>query len=82
MDIYKIIINDPIYSIIAVLLALIFIFSIIKKYSRLILGAASLIIIYLSYLFITDQNIPASKEDLKEQINKDLGKIQKQMIER
>ena len=82
MDIYKIIINDPIYSIIAVLLALIFIFSIIKRYSRLILGAASLIIIYLSYLFITDQNIPASKEDLKEQINKDLGKIQKQMIER
>ena len=82
MDIYKIIINDPIYSIIAILLALIFIFSIIKRYSRLILGAASLIIIYLSYLFITDQNIPASKEELKEQINKDLGKIQKQMIER
>ena len=82
MDIYKIIVNDPIYSIIAVLLALIFIFSIIKRYSRLILGAASLIIIYLSYIFITGQNIPASKEDLKEQINKDLEKIQKKMIDK
>ena len=82
MDIYKIIINDPIYSIIAVLLALIFIFSIIKRYSRLILGAASLIIIYLCYIFITGQNIPASKEDLKEQINRDLEKIQKQMIDK
>jgi len=37
---------------------------------------------YLSYIFITGQNIPASKEDLKEQINKDLGKIQKQMIDK
>ncbi len=75
MDIYNIIINDPLYLVISILLALIFIFTIIKKYSKWILGVLAIIIIYIIYLIYTGQAIPTNTEELKNSINENIPSL-------
>ena len=71
MDIYNIIINDPVYSTIAVLIFLIVLFSIIKKYARLILLSIALFVLYIIYIWFNGHEIPESTSQLKKQITKD-----------
>ena len=71
MDIYNIIINDPVYLTIAVLISLIVLFSIIKKYARLILFSIATFVLYLGYIWFNGNEIPESTSDLKKQITKD-----------
>ena len=71
MDIYNIIINDPVYSTIAVLIFLIVLFSIIKKYARLILLSIALFVLYIGYIWFNGNEIPESTSQLKKQITKD-----------
>ena len=71
MDIYNIIINDPVYLTIAVLISLIVLFSIIKKYARLILFSIATFVLYLGYIWFNGSEIPESTSDLKKQIAKD-----------
>ena len=71
MDIYNIIINDPVYSTIAVLIFLIVLFSIIKKYAKLILLSIALFVLYISYIWFNGHEIPESTSQLKKQITKD-----------
>ena len=76
MDIYNIIINDPLYLVISILLALIFIFTIIKRYSKWILGVLTIIALYIVYLIYIGQPIPTSTEELKKSINKNIPGLQ------
>ena len=71
MDLYNLILNDPLYSTIAVLLALIVVFSVIKRYAKLIIFAVSIFVIYISYLIYQGNNIPETTEELKKQMKKD-----------
>ena len=58
MDIYNIIINDTVYLTIAVLISLIVLFSIIKKYARLILFSIATFVLYLGYIWFNGSEIP------------------------
>ena len=71
MDIFNIIINDPLYLIIAILLALIFIFSIIKKYAKWIITIVAIIIMYLGYIMYQGNQIPTTADELQDKIVKD-----------
>tara|TARA_B100000945_G_C19831238_1_gene345104 strand:- start:18 stop:278 length:261 start_codon:yes stop_codon:yes gene_type:complete len=75
MDLFNIIINDPLYLTISILLALIFIFSIIKRYAKWIIAIITIIIIYLCYLMYQDNEIPKTTDELKDKIVKDSESI-------
>ena len=70
VDIIDIIINEPIYLTIAVFLLLIIVYSILKKIFKLMIIALSCLIIYISYLVYTGQNLPGNVEidPIKEKI--------------
>jgi len=80
MELYNIIINDPLYIVIAILLALIFIFTLVKKYFKWMMGAIAIIFIYLCYLIYTGQDVPMNKEDFKKQVDKDIKSLKKDTI--
>ena len=71
MDIFNIIVNDPLYLTIAALLALIFIFSIIKRYAKWIIGVVAVIAVYICYIIYQGEPVPMTTDDLKEKIVKD-----------
>jgi|TARA_B100000427_G_C15196051_1_gene458174 uncharacterized protein YybS (DUF2232 family) len=75
MDLFNIIINDPLYLTISILLALIFVFSIIKRYAKWIIAIITIIIIYLCYLMYQDNEIPKTTDELKDKIVKDSESI-------
>lgn len=71
MDIFNVIINDPLYLTIAALLALIFIFSIIKRYAKWIIAAITVFVIYISYIIYQGEPVPMTSDELKDKIVKD-----------
>ena len=71
MDIFNVIINDPLYLTIAALLALIFIFSIIKRYAKWIIAAITVFAIYISYIIYQGEPVPMTSDELKDKIVKD-----------
>ena len=77
MDIYNVIINDPIYILMAILLALIVVFSIIKRYSKWLISAIALFVLYICYIVYIGESVPMNKDDLKEQVVKDIKMLQK-----
>ena len=71
MDIFNVIINDPLYLTIAALLALIFIFSLIKRYAKWIIAIVTIFAIYICYIIYQGEPIPTTTDELKDKIAKD-----------
>ena len=71
MDIFNVIINDPLYLTIAALLALIFIFSFIKRYAKWIIGFVAVIAVYICYIMYQGEPVPMTIDELKDKAVKD-----------
>ena len=63
-DLYNIIINDPVYLVIAIILAIAVLFSVAKKLFKFAAILITICIIYLGYLHYTGQEIPINTDDL------------------
>ena len=62
MNILDIIINEPIYLVITLFLALIIIYSVLKKLFKVMILGLSAMIIYIFYLVYTGQDLPGDIE--------------------
>lgn len=60
-NIYQIIINEPIYLTIVVILLLIISYSILKKLFKMLVILLIILIIYIVYLMYTDQQLPSEE---------------------
>ena len=69
LDLYNIIINDPVYITIAVILAIAVVFSVIKKLFKFAAILIAICILYIGYLYYTGQEIPKTADDLIENVS-------------
>ena len=58
------IINEPIYLSIVVIFILIIIYSILKKFFKILIFTLSCLIIYIGYLVYTDGDLPGNSEEI------------------
>ena len=70
LDLYNIIINDPVYITIAVLLAVAVVFSIVKKLFKFAIILLTICVLYVGYLYYTGEEIPETSDDLIEDVSK------------
>ena len=70
VDLYDVIINDPVYLTIAVLLAVSVVFSVVKKLFKFATILLTIGMIYVTYLYYTGEEIPQTTDDLIEDISK------------
>ena len=64
VDIYKVVINDPVYLTIAVLLAISVLFSIIKKLFKFAVIIIAFIVVYIGYLHYSGLEVPQTMDEL------------------
>ena len=82
LELYNTVINNPIYLAIAVILALLLIYSALKKFIKMIILALLFIIIYLGYLyFIGDTNTVEDIDKVIESVKDSKGYIEEQIKE-
>ena len=58
------IINEPIYLAIVIIFILIIIYSILKKFFKILLIALSCLIVYVGYLIYTGGDLPCESEEI------------------
>ena len=63
-QIYQIIISEPLYLTIAILLILSIVYSVLKKFFKLLIVVLTCLIIYLGYLIYTNQDLPGNSDEL------------------
>ena len=81
-DVYNTIIGNPIYLSIAVVLSLLLVYSVLKKFIKLIFIALFCIIIYLGYLYYTgDENTVEDIDNVIESVKDSKGYIEDQIKE-
>jgi len=73
MDLYNIVINDPVYLTIAVILSVFVLFTAIKKMFKYLIVLISLCICYVGYLAYMGEEIPQTTDELIEDISKKAG---------
>tara|TARA_B100001996_G_scaffold138246_1_gene105202 strand:- start:313 stop:612 length:300 start_codon:yes stop_codon:yes gene_type:complete len=73
MDLYNIVINDPVYLTIAVILSAFVLFTAIKKMFKYLIVLISLCICYVGYLAYMGEDIPQTTDELIEDISKKAG---------
>ena len=69
LDLYNIIINDPVYITIAVILAIAFVFSVVKKLFKFAAILIAISVLYIGYLYYTGEEIPKTADDLIENVS-------------
>ena len=74
-SIYKTIISEPIYLSLVIIFLLIIIYSILKKFFKLLMLAFISIIIYISFLIYTDGDLPGESEQLIKPMINEAGKV-------
>tara|TARA_B100000959_G_C14883859_1_gene583737 strand:- start:589 stop:867 length:279 start_codon:yes stop_codon:yes gene_type:complete len=62
-NIYQTIISEPIYLSIAVIFILITVYSILKKFFKLLIVVLSILLIYIGFLIYTGEDLPGESED-------------------
>ena len=62
--IYNTIIEEPIYLSIAGIFLLITIYSILKKFFKLLVATLTILIIYIIFLIYTEQDLPGNSEEI------------------
>ena len=70
LDLYNIIINDPVYITIAVILAIAVVFSVVKKLFKFAVILIAICVLYVGYLYYTGEEIPETSDDLIEDVSK------------
>ena len=70
LDLYNIIINDPVYITIAVILAIAVVFSVVKKLFKFDVILIAICVLYVGYLYYTGEEIPETSDDLIEDVSK------------
>ena len=70
LDLYNIIINDPVYITIAVILAIAVVFSLVKKLFKFAAILIAICVLYIGYLYYTGEEIPETSDDLIEDVSK------------
>ena len=70
LDLYNIIINDPVYITIAVILAIAVVFSVVKKLFKFAAILITICVFYVGYLYYTGEEIPETSDDLIENVSK------------
>ena len=73
MDLYNIIINDPIFLTIAVILSIFIIFTAIKKMFKYLVFVMALCVCYVGYLSYIGEEIPQTTDELLEDIGDKAG---------
>lgn len=73
-DILRILSENPVYLGIAVVLAAVILFGVIKKLLKLVLVIAAVLVLYIAYLIWTDQDVPKSLEELGEKVQETVEK--------
>ena len=58
------IISEPLYLTIVILLILSIIYTILKRFFKLLICVLSCLVIYVAYLIVTDQDLPGDSDDL------------------
>ena len=80
LELYNTIVNNPIYLAIAVILALLLIYSALKKFIKMIILALLFITIYLGYLYFTgDINTVEDIDKVIESVKDGKGYIEEQI---
>jgi predicted membrane protein len=69
LDLYNIIINDPVYITIAVILAIAVVFSVVKKLFKFAAILIAICVLYIGYLYYTGEEIPKTTDDLIENVS-------------
>lgn len=65
--------QNPFFLILAVVLAVVIVFGIIKKLFKLALIILAAFVIYIAYLVWTGQDVPTSLEDVKESVHETIS---------
>lgn len=74
-SIYKTIISEPIYLSLVIIFILIIIYSILKKFFKLLMLTFISIILYISFLIYTDGDLPGESEQLIKPMINEAGKV-------
>tara|TARA_B100000029_G_scaffold487914_1_gene543892 strand:- start:912 stop:1184 length:273 start_codon:yes stop_codon:yes gene_type:complete len=81
-DLYNTIVSNPIYLAVAVILALLLIYSALKKFIKMIILALLFITIYLGYLYFTGDAVTVKDVDkVLESVKDGKGYIEEQIKE-
>jgi len=70
IDLYNVIINDPVYITIAVILAIAVVFSVVKKLFKLVVISITICALYIGYLHYSGAEFPETADDLIEDVSK------------
>ena len=65
--------DQPVYLIVAVILAIVILFSFIKKLIKLAMVVAAAFVLYIAYLMWTGKEVPVSYEDVSSKVK---GKVE------
>ena len=74
-QIYTTIINEPIYLTISIIFLLIGVYSILKKFFKLLIGTLAILFIYIGFLIYTGEDLPGDSEELINPLIDNAGKI-------
>ena len=74
-QIYTTIINEPIYLTISIIFVLIAVYSILKKFFKLLIGTLAILFIYIGFLIYTGEDLPGDSEELINPLIDNAGKI-------
>lgn len=74
-------IAEPIYGIVAVILAALILYSLVKKILKLMMFFVLVFGLYLAYVGLTGREIPTDKEKLKDILLEDVDKAKKKIKE-
>ena len=80
VDIYTVIINDPVYLTIAVLLTISVVFSIIKKLFKFVVIIIACIVIYIGYIHYLGEEIPQTMDELIDDIEEKSGSTTENLL--
>ena len=73
--------SNPVYMSIAVVIAILLVYSIIKKIIKWIFLFGILLIIYAIYLNYTGQEVPKNMDELKESVSESVDKVKESAAE-
>ena len=74
-QIYTTIINEPIYLTISIIFLLIAVYSILKKFFKLLIVTLAVLFIYIGFLIYTGEDLPGDSEELINPLIDNAGKI-------
>lgn len=73
-SLYSTIISEPIYLSLVVIFLLIVVYSILKKFFKLLMFAFCAIVVYISFLIYTDGDLPGDSEKIIKPMIDEAGK--------